>query len=316
MSHDEKMAVFIFLSSGILIAVYEVSYWLLKWRQKAGRGIFKKQIALLFHFLTILTIVSLLYAYYIEPTWVEVKVVNIQTKKLKKTTLKIAHISDLHCETKMRNEVKIIAAVNAFKPDIIVFTGDAVNTPAAIPVFQKTLRELKAKVGKFAVRGNWDVRAWPSHALFDGTGFELVEEKTVQVQMGGEIIYISGLSPFADKYSLFFLRKIPGDVFSLVLHHYPDLIEEMKQQPITLYLSGHSHGGQIALPFYGAIITLSKFGKKYESGLYPMTEDTWIYVNRGVGLDGGPAPQMRFFARPEVTLLTMQPRGHNNGEPQ
>ena len=76
---------------------------------------------------------------------------------------------------------------------------------------------------------------------------------------------------------------------------------------VDLHLAGHTHGGQVALPFYGAVITLSKYGKRYERGLY-REEGTWLYVNRGIGLEGRFAPRVRFFARPEVTLIEISPR--------
>ena len=75
---------------------------------------------------------------------------------------------------------------------------------------------------------------------------------------------------------------------------------------MDLYLCGHTHGGQVALPLYGALITLSKFGKKYESGMYE-SNGTILYVNRGLGLEPKPAPQVRFFARPEITVFDIVP---------
>ncbi len=63
----------------------------------------------------------------------------------------------------------------------------------------------------------------------------------------------------------------------------------------------------MALPLYGALVTLSKFGKKYESGLHREGQ-TWLYVTRGIGMEGGPAPRVRFFARPEVTVIELAPQ--------
>ncbi len=83
-----------------------------------------------------------------------------------------------------------------------------------------------------------------------------------------------------------------------------DLIEDLKNLNVDLYLAGHTHGGQIALPIYGALITLSKFGKKYESGMYTV-DDTILYVNRGIG---GHASAVRFFARPEITVFEVGPK--------
>jgi predicted MPP superfamily phosphohydrolase len=71
------------------------------------------------------------------------------------------------------------------------------------------------------------------------------------------------------------------------------------------YLAGHTHGGQVALPFYGALATLSAFGKEFESGLHRVA-DTWEYTNRGIGMEGGAAPRMRFAARPEVTVIEVR----------
>jgi hypothetical protein len=84
-------------------------------------------------------------------------------------------------------------------------------------------------------------------------------------------------------------------------------VEDLNGTNVDLYLAGHTHGGQIALPFYGAIITLSKFGKKYESGEYRVG-NTILYVNRGLGLAGGFNPKMRFFARPEITVFDLKPK--------
>jgi predicted MPP superfamily phosphohydrolase len=73
-----------------------------------------------------------------------------------------------------------------------------------------------------------------------------------------------------------------------------------------LFLTGHVHGGQVALPFYGAIITLSKYGKKYEKGRYDI-DGKVLYVNRGVGMEGDFVPRVRFFSRPEITVFHIRP---------
>jgi len=63
----------------------------------------------------------------------------------------------------------------------------------------------------------------------------------------------------------------------------------------------------VALPVYGALVTFSKFGKKYEAGLYREGQ-TWLYVNRGIGMEGGGAPRFRFWSRPEITVFEIRPR--------
>jgi predicted MPP superfamily phosphohydrolase len=92
----------------------------------------------------------------------------------------------------------------------------------------------------------------------------------------------------------------------MFLYHFPSEIVAVSHYPVDLMLSGHTHGGQVCLPFYGAVITHSKTSKRYERGLYKL-DQTWLYVNRGIGMDGGATPRIRFLARPEVTVIDIKP---------
>ena len=102
------------------------------------------------------------------------------------------------------------------------------------------------------------------------------------------------------------MQKFPAENYSILLYHYSDLAESLKGLNVDLYLSGHTHGGQVRMPFYGAIVTLSRFGKKYESGMYDIN-GTKLYVNRGIGLENTPAPKVRFLCRPEITVFDIHP---------
>ena len=88
------------------------------------------------------------------------------------------------------------------------------------------------------------------------------------------------------------------------------MAESLEGLNVDLYLSGHTHGGQVRLPFYGAPVTLSRFGKKYEAGMYTSIGcETKLYVNRGIGLENKPAPKVRFLCRPEITVFELKPTG-------
>jgi predicted MPP superfamily phosphohydrolase len=93
-----------------------------------------------------------------------------------------------------------------------------------------------------------------------------------------------------------------------VLHSAPgsQTASSNRHSRLIYTVPGHTHGGQIALPLYGALITFSKYVKRYEAGLYREGE-TWLYVNRGIGMEGGPVPRVRFWARPEVTVIEISP---------
>jgi len=258
------------------------------------------------HFLALAGVLGLLYGHYIEPYWIEVKPVDIYTEKLENTSIRIVQISDLHSEGTAINEDRIAGLVNPLKPDIIVFTGDSLNAPEGLPVFRGAMKKLDAAIGKYAVRGNFDVWYWKGMDLFDGTGFVELDKKSVRLAKGGEAFYISGLSYEHGQEWRDVLKDIPPDGYSILLYHTPDLVEDLKEANIDLYLAGHTHGGQVAVPFYGALITLSKYGKKYESGRYAVGNTT-LYVNRGLGMEGGLAPRGRFWSRPEITVFNIKP---------
>lgn len=128
----------------------------------------------------------------------------------------------------------------------------------------------------------------------------------MRLEKDGEPLWVCGVALGHEAQAAEVLARIPAAAPTVFLHHTPDLIEEVAGPSVDLYLAGHTHGGQMRLPFYGALVTLSKFGKKYEAGLYRV-DATTIYVNRGVGLEGGAAPRVRLLCRPEVAVIDLVP---------
>jgi hypothetical protein len=100
------------------------------------------------------------------------------------------------------------------------------------------------------------------------------------------------------------LATASGDSFTVLLYHSPDLMPEAVELGVDLYLCGHTHGGQIRLPLFGALITSSDFWKRYEMGRYE-ENDTTLYVSRGLGMEGLGAPRARFLSPPEVIVWTL-----------
>ncbi len=266
--------------------------------------------AVINHFLAVIGIFCILYGYFIEPRWIEVKVIEVPTAKLKHTSLRIVQISDLHCEMKILNENKMVEIINSLKPDLVVYTGDSLNVPQALPVFRDTMGRIKAGIGKYAVTGNDDLAVARGLDLFYDTGFHLLKEESIRLTKDGEPFFISGLRYGHSNRWREVLTKVPAGPYSIFLCHKPDLIEDLKGVNVDLYLAGHTHGGQVAFPFYGAILTLSKYGKKYESGKYSVNGIT-LYVNRGIGLEGKVLLTARFFARPEITVFDIKPAKQN-----
>ena len=199
----------------------------------------------------------------------------------------------------------MVRIVNGLKPDVIVATGDYLNHTLGLPPLRDCLQRLDAPLGKFAVSGNQDA-VWPQLNLLDGTGFRWLDRETVSVTKDSASLGILGINFVRFNVPTDSVKALPHDRFNVFLYHTPDLIEEVCGPGVDLYLCGHTHGGQVTLPWYGALITFSKFGKKYESGLYRVGQTT-LYVNRGLGLEPRPGPQVRFLARPEIAVFDIVP---------
>jgi hypothetical protein len=296
----------------LLLAVYGaesillLSYAYLRLRRGSWKNIRLTRFDVPLHVLAAVGIVCLLYGYFIEPYRIDVTETTIRTTKLKSTSFRIVHISDLHCDNTPRNEERAVKIIQQLKPDIIVATGDFLNRASALPRLQATLRQLDAPLGEFAVKGNFEIGCWTRLDLFKDTGFRVLDRDTVVVTKQEDAIAVSGLSfGLADAYRDVLQEPVDGR-FHIFLFHTPDLIEDVRGLGVDLYLCGHTHGGQVALPLYGALITFSKFGKRYEAGRYEF-DGTTLYVNRGLGLEPAPAPQVRFLARPEIAVFDIVP---------
>jgi predicted MPP superfamily phosphohydrolase len=291
------------IAAGVLLAeVYLIARWLWFRGSRKTRPR-RRRFVLLIHSAIVIGVLVVLYAVFVEPYWPQINVVRLYTPKLRHTVLRIVQISDTHCDPTARLEPRLPALVNRLNPDIIVFTGDAVNSPDGLALFQKTLAAMNAPLGKYAVRGNWDYRFGLS--LFENTGFEPLPLNAVRLQKDGDAFMICGIDYHAGRLSQNALNQLDPETWNLLLYHSPDLIEFLDRQPVDLFLSGHTHGGQVAVPFYGALLTMTRHGKKYEAGLYTVGNIA-LYVNRGIGMCGI-GPRVRFCARPEITLFEIYP---------
>jgi predicted MPP superfamily phosphohydrolase len=257
-----------------------------------------------------LGVFCVLYGWLVEPYWLAVTRVRIATPKLSAGArpVRIVHISDLHCDPKVRLEERLPDVVAAEKPDLIVFTGDAINSPEGLPNFKRCLTRLAGLAPTFVVKGNWDAWYWSDLDLYGGTGARELNGDATEVVVGNASIWLSGVPVDGEARIPRAIDAMPAGAFRVFLYHYPDEIPTVAARRVDLYCAGHTHGGQVALPLYGALLTLSRFGKRYEAGLYQV-ESTGLYVSRGIGMEGGPqAPRVRFCARPEVTVIEVAPR--------
>jgi len=297
------------------LTVYLLAAWRAFRRLRGWKPANRKSAAFewLLYILALLGALCILYAYTVEPYWPEVTHVTLQSAKLHSgDRLRIVQISDLHCDGKVRLEKRLPEIIREQHPDIIAFTGDTVNGPEGVPLARELLTQLAGIAPTYVVPGNWDVsfaRKWRQSlqqlTFFAGTGVHNLTGQAESIQVGNVPVWIAGAATNQQELLPALLAKAPHDRFSILLFHFPDEVDVVEQNRIDLYLAGHTHGGQIALPFYGALVTFSRFDKKYERGLHAIGS-SWMYVNRGIGLEGFP-PRARFLSRPEVTVIDISP---------
>lgn len=291
----------VYLAAAILL-IHQIVQRL---RRRPRPGAAKVWLRRVVYALAIVGSLCIAYGHFIAPYRLQVTHIEIRSVKLASETrpIVVVQISDLHSTATPRLEPRLPGLIAAQHPDLIVFTGDAINNPGGLPVFKQLMTSLAKIAPTFAVRGNWDVERWWNIDLFGGTGVHELEGSADQLSVAGANLWIGG-APYDDIEAIARALKTdpPGD-FSVFLYHSPDQIAEIAQSNVDLCLVGHTHGGQVVLPFYGAIVTASRFGRKYVAGLYRY-QHTLMYVNRGIGMTGDNFP-LRFDAPPEVTVFDL-----------
>jgi uncharacterized protein len=227
--------------------------------------------------------------------------------------LRILQISDLHVERITSRERAVLAAADRLRPDLIVLTGDFVNLdyqndPLALQDARAVLSRLSAPYGVFAVSGTTDT-PYMLATIFEGTNILVLDDEKKIIPFPGGSLYLLGVTNtfdgLRDQRAFETLSAaVPNDAYTILLYHTPDMIEAASASGTDLYFAGHTHGGQVRLPFYGALVTSSRYGKKYEMGLYQVGPTT-LYVSRGIGMEGLTLPRVRFLCPPELVIMDL-----------
>lgn len=253
------------------------------------------------------------YGFWIEPHALQVTRQTLRSSRLKfKQPLRVVHLGDIHVERLTGREAQILRLVDELAPDLILFSGDILNLsythdPVAHAHGRRVLAGLAAPLGVFAVSGSPGVD--PPDVMNDVLqGIDNVRwlrDQAVTLSHDGQAFDLIGINcthkPFLDAPRLRSALTGEPERFRILLYHTPDLAPEAAEAGIDLQLSGHTHGGQVRLPFFGALYAASLYGKRFEVGRYQLGRLT-LYVTRGVGLEGGGAPRVRFNCPPEIVL--------------
>ena len=229
----------------------------------------------------------------LEPTCLKVRRLRLGSGN---ATHRLVHFSDLHHKGDRRYLQSVVATINALSPDFTCFTGDLVEKKKFLPETLEILSGLKAPV--FGVPGNHDYWSEISFTSlkksFAATGGAWLLDEA-RVIAGGQVNLI-GITCRRGVETR--LPRLPS-ANNILLMHYPAQATMLGDQKFDLMLAGHSHGGQVRIPFYGALKLPSRVGK-YDLGLF-QTGAGPLYVNAGIGYIGD--NNFRFNCRPEITLI-------------
>ena len=223
--------------------------------------------------------------------------------------LRIVHLTDLHYGLFEPLTVikQVVHRANALKPDLIVCTGDYVlGGEKEIDQVWSVMTQLAAPLGVYSVLGNHDF--WGSEERSDywmkHSGQNL-RHKTVRIERGGAHFWLGGAGDLWTDYKSLdvLLRDIPETDCRIVLAHNPDSADIPHISRVDLMLSGHTHGGQVCVPFIGAPV-LPVSNKKYSSGLVRSPRGEKVFISKGIGWANFP---VRFNCPPEIAVLELVP---------
>ena len=230
--------------------------------------------------------------------------------------LRVVQLSDLHIGNKMEGErlERLVEDVNAMQPDLMVLTGDLFDfDPDYVEEGARMLSRLQARLGVFAVLGNHDMYTG-SEIVAAGLaahapGVRLLRAEIERLPTEAPL-YLAGIDDpgrlWTDPELILeeleeLGMRLPEDGPVVLLSHRPDAIEQASRLGFAAVLSGHTHGGQIALPGMAARVNLARLISRYPRGLFRIGE-TSLYVNRGAGVAG---PAIRIAAAREIATLEL-----------
>jgi uncharacterized protein len=222
----------------------------------------------------------------------------------------ILHLSDFHIDTMPALADALAFILSDLEPDLCVFTGDYRFEDhgccqAIYPQMRKIVSAIRARHGIFGTLGNHDA-AEIAFGLED-MGVRMLVNESAEIRQGGASLWLAGVDdPFdygCDDLPRA-LASVPRNAFTVLLAHAPEIFDEASQAGVSLYLSGHTHAGQIRLPAIGALRQNARCPRAYMFGQWQHGQMQG-YTSAGVGCSSLP---VRFGCPPEIALLELRSR--------
>lgn len=264
------------------------------------------------------------WASHVEPFRLQVRAERLESAKVSRP-LRLVHLSDVQSGRVGEWERRVLDRVASLEPDLVLFTGDLLQPvpPATLaselPKVAELLATLRPPLGLYGVTGNTDRELRGLGADLLG-GLRLVDGSEAVVEAGGCRIRLLGLG-LMDSFRPRRARELvaawldtvrPSDL-AIVLGHVPDLALDLGGLPVDLCLAGHTHGGQVRLPWVGPVVTLSAAPRAWARGMHRVG-GTSLNVSAGIGAERAAGlPPIRLNCPPEVTLIEVVPLRGSSG---
>jgi len=219
---------------------------------------------------------------------------------------RVLHFSDTHLGGRPNQENRLLDVLSSVEADLLAFTGDALYSyetdgTVALRFFRRLAERVEPRFGLHLVRGNHDNR--PAVARMRQAGFSVLVNESRLLQDGSPPVYLVGVDDprwgFDDLQLA--LTRVPNDAFTMLLAHSPDVLPDAAKHGIDIALAGHTHGGQIRLPWVGALVTRTRIDQRYAWGLNRYG-DTVSHTTCGTGCS---FPPIRLLCPQEVVLLEL-----------
>ena len=252
----------------------------------------------------VLGLFLLLWAYFVEPNFLKIKSYQIKNSQL--AGLKVVFAGDFHVSPKQTDFLKkTVYKINQQNPDIVFLGGDFVKghrKSSSLPPEQiaDELGNIRSKYGVYAVLGNHDW--WYNGEEIENTlrynGISVLNNQNIQIKSPDFNFFVAGVDDYTTGKSNLSeaLKNVKQPI--ILLSHNPDIFPTVPKG-VSLTLAAHTHGGQITLPFYGAVFTSSEYGRRYAYGLIEENEHQMI-VTKGIGTSILP---LRLFCTPEIVVI-------------
>ena len=261
-------------------------------------------------YLILIGIVTILYAMFIEPDLLRVIHYDFPHSKIQGQPIKVVQFSDTHIGDFFTIEElqKVVDKINEQEADLVLFTGDLMDDASvyqgSIEEIGTVLSNIQSKFGNYAVFGNRDYGGGAERfyeELMESAGFHVLLNNRETITVNGTTLSLFGADDALIGYydAKQTMQGIEEENFNLLLVHEPDLVDDFIDYPVDLVVAGHSHGGQVYIPFVGPLLTTT-LAEKYVRGLYDINENLSLYVNTGIGNTRVP---FRLFNVPQITVF-------------